>query len=231
MHYAIIVAAGSGSRMQSSTNKALLMLGGKPLFAWSLQAFCDSPCIGGIILAVQAREKQLFLPHIKESGKRILLAEGGRTRQETVQKALAVLPEDAETVLVHDAARPFLSGGLIRRVWESVQQFGSGIAALPVADTIKRARDGLVTDTPPRAELYAVQTPQGFRARALREVHRQNILNATDDAALMEAAGFPVHLVEGDELCFKITTPLDMAFAQYVAQQKEAAYHENRLRL
>lgn len=127
-----------------------------------------------------------------------------------MRAGLAAVPEAAEVVVVHDGARPAASVALFERVVEAVRAGAdAAVPGLPVPDTVKRVRDGVVVETLPRAELVAVQTPQAFRAAALRAAHAQDA-EATDDAALVESAGGRVVIVEGEEANRKITTPADI---------------------
>lgn len=140
---------------------------------------------------------------------------GGATRQQTVRNALAHLPDGVEFVAVHDAARPLVSRALMERLIAVAQRHGSAVPALPVQDTLKRAPDGIqVQQTEPREGLYRVQTPQIFRAQWLIEAHRaaaeQGFTQATDDAQLLERAGYPVYLAQGDPRNLKLTTPDDL---------------------
>jgi 2-C-methyl-D-erythritol 4-phosphate cytidylyltransferase/2-C-methyl-D-erythritol 2,4-cyclodiphosphate synthase len=140
---------------------------------------------------------------------------GGATRQATVRNALAHLPDGVRLVAVHDAARPLVSHALLDRLIATAMQYGTAIPALPVQDTLKRADDGrTVQATVPREGLYRVQTPQVFRADWLIEAHRraaeQGFEQATDDAQLLERAGYPVYLAEGDPRNLKLTTPDDL---------------------
>ena len=134
---------------------------------------------------------------------------GGATRSESVRNALAAAPE-ATVVVVHDAARPLVTVELVRRCLDALEGCDGVIAALPVTDTIKEVEDGWVVRTPERERLWAVQTPQVFRADALRDAGG----DATDDASLVEANGGRVRVVDGAPENFKVTTPLDVRVAE-----------------
>lgn len=150
---------------------------------------------------------------------------GGESRQHTVRNALAYLPEQAEFVLIHDAARPLVSHALVDRLLAAARTHGAAVPALPVQDTLKRAHaDGQVVATVPRADLYRVQTPQVFRADWLRDAYQRTddyvLANATDDAQLLEQAGYPVFLVAGDPRNLKLTTPDDLTLLRtYVGER------------
>ena len=142
-----------------------------------------------------------------------------------VKNGMNALPADAEAILVHDGARCLVTEEVIRRVLEGIEKNGNGVAAVPVTDTIKRAgENGQVLETLDRSELYAMQTPQGFRAEDLFAAHakaaQENYL-ATDDAALVEYWGKPVCLTEGSRENLKLTTPVDLAFAEAILRDRE----------
>ena len=219
--WALLMAAGSGERMGPGRNKVLAHLCGKPVLLRSAEAF--ETAVDGMVVVVQPRdeaEARALLPAAR-------FAHGSATRQQSVLAGLRALPEDADVVLVHDAARPLVSREVIRRCIAAVRAHGSGVASVPVKDTIKRcAPDGTVLETPPRAALRAAQTPQAFHPaqlrRAIEALEAQGV-QATDDAAAMEAAGHPVFLVEGDPRNLKLTTPEDMTMAAALAGQEEGS--------
>ena len=154
---------------------------------------------------------------------------GGSTRQESVRHGLDALPDDTDIVMIHDGARALVTEDVIRRALQSAVERGSGVAAIPVTDTIKRAGDdGRALETLNRDELRAMQTPQAFQLPLLRRAHelaeRDGFLG-TDDAALLEHAGLPVYLTLGDKENLKLTTPADMAFGEAILtlrREKEA---------
>ncbi len=204
--WAIVVAGGSGSRFGAL--KQFADLDGRPLAAWSLDAahqVCD-----GVVLVVPT-----------ESPKGGWLADrvvpGGATRSQSVRAGLAAVPADAEIIAVHDAARPLARLALWKAVLDAVVAGADGaIPASPVVDTVKEVgRDGRLV-TLDRARLVAVQTPQAFRAELLRRAHRDGG-DATDDAALVEAAGGRVVLVDGPPDNLKVTTPMDLILAAALA--------------
>ena len=210
--WAVIVAAGSGTRMGLPINKTLAALGGETVLERSVRAF--DGLTDGVVVVYRAEDEEtvraLRLPAV--------LAPGGDTRQASVLSGLHALPEDAEIVLVHDAARPFVTRETIEQCVESARKYGSGVAAMPVTDTIKRAdENGRVLETLPRETLWAMQTPQAFRAAELRaaiETLQARGESATDDARAMEACGHTVRLVEGEAGNIKLTRPEDLAIAR-----------------
>jgi 2-C-methyl-D-erythritol 4-phosphate cytidylyltransferase len=148
-----------------------------------------------------------------------LVVAGGASRSESVRAGLAVVPDDAEVILVHDAARPFASAELFRAVVAAVRSGHAGaVPGVPVLDTIKRVADGVVATTLDRSELVAVQTPQAFRADALRLAHASGDA-ATDDAALLEQAGFEVVVVEGELSNRKLTDAGDLDLFEHLVAE------------
>ena len=208
--YAVILCGGSGSRMGAGMNKTLLEVNGVPVAVKSIRAFQGHT--DGTVLVVkegEQRDFEMILARYHESVHAIVA--GGWDRQASALEGLKALPGDCEIALIHDGARPFVDGGIIERVKESAREKGSGVAAVPARDTIKKAdSQGLVLETPDRSTLFQVQTPQGFRVKDLLLAHEKANARYTDDAALMEAAGFPVHLVLGGYGNIKLTSPEDM---------------------
>ncbi len=214
---AIVLAGGSGTRMGGGRNKILLPLGGVPAIARTLQAFqaADLP----VVLVARENDMPALRALLTEYALPVLaIVPGGDTRQASVRCGLNALPPDTRLVLVHDGARALVSPGLIERVLACAEARGSGVAALPVTDTVKRAdSDARVLDTLPRNGLYAMQTPQGFMAKDLLLAHEraeQDGFIGTDDAALLEHIGLPVVLCEGERNNIKLTTPADIALAE-----------------
>jgi len=211
--YAVILCGGSGSRMGAGMNKTLLSVGGVPTVIRSIRAFRGH--VDGIVLVVKAGEEKDFMDLLSRHHVHVhALVPGGSDRQASALEGLKALPKDCEAVLIHDGARPFVKEEVIERVLQSIREKGSGVAAVPARDTIKKAdENGLVLETPNRAALFQVQTPQGFLCRDIMIAHEKAAARYTDDAALMEAAGFPVHLVMGDYGNVKLTSPEDMKMA------------------
>lgn len=216
MWYAIILAGGSGSRMGADRNKVLLSLRGEPVIVRAVRAFRG--LVDGVIL-VSRRED---IPEISEALHRAGLAAdivpGGATRQDSVWNGLCALPEGCRHVLIHDGARCMVDPQTILRCKESVEACGTGVAAVPAVDTIKQVNpDEVVTDTPDRSSLRAVQTPQGFDLALIRRAHeaaRANGFLGTDDASLVERLGHPVRLTAGSRQNIKLTTPEDLKMAE-----------------
>lgn len=200
----IVPAAGSGERLGASGPKAFAMCGGRSLLDWSLEvleAVCER-----VVVAVPAGFEGV--------GGRVL---GGASRSESVRLALAAAPE-ATVAVVHDAARPLITRELVEECVAALEGWDGAVAAARVADTIKEAgSDGRVVRTLDRSALWAIQTPQVFRADVLRralDVDDATLASATDDASLVEAAGGSVRVVEAPADNIKVTRPVDLALAE-----------------
>lgn len=204
--YAAILAAGSGSRF--GCDKTQTILGRRPLWRWSFDAYSAHPLVSGVLIVGSDANLAAF----RGSGA-LRVVKGGTTRQESSLAALEALPPDAEAVLIHDAARPFVSARLIGDVIDAIARSGAAAAALPVVDTVKQVSDGRVV-TLDRSQLVSMQTPQGARVELLRRAHASAPAGATDDLALIEALGVHPELVEGDARNFKITSPEDLSRAR-----------------
>jgi len=224
--YLLIPAAGVGKRMGSDRNKLLLTLLEKPLLAWTLLAAEASRHITWIGIVGQTYDFEDFQTIIAtlNLNKPIKLIQGGNTRQESVDNGLQALPASAESVLIHDGARCLATPELFDRCAKKLQTCQGLIAAIPVKDTIKIVDDSnLVKDTPDRRYLWAAQTPQGFEVALLKECHdkgRKFGWEVTDDAALFERCNLPVTIVEGEETNLKVTTPVDLAIAEFILRQR-----------
>ncbi len=211
--YAVILCGGSGTRMGGPGNKTLLKTGGVPAIVRGFRAFAG--CADGAVLVTRAGEEEIFAQTLAGYGlKPLSIVPGGADRQASALRGLRALPPDADIALIHDGARPFVTEEIIRRVIESVEAYGSGVAAVPARDTIKRAdENGMVLETLDRSVLWQMQTPQGFFVKDLLAAHaaaNAEKTRYTDDAALMEAAGHPVHLVLGSPDNIKLTSPEDL---------------------
>ncbi len=206
--WTIVVAAGQGTRFGGDVPKQLLPLGDRRVLDWSLSAAAAAG--DGVVLVGPPGEAPPVDGDVLD-GVPLVVTEGGAERTDSVRAGLAVLPAEVEVVCVHDGARPLASVALFERVVAAVRAGADGaVPGVAVTDTIKRVRaDGSVVQTLPRAELRAVQTPQAFTVRALREAHAGGG-DATDDAALVEAAGGRVVVVEGDPVNVKLTRPGDL---------------------
>lgn len=198
--WAVVVAAGRGTRFGGA--KVAEDLGGRRVLDWSLDA--ARTAADGVVLVVPPERAG-----DPEPGADVVVA-GGETRSDSVRAGLAAVPDEATVVVVHDAARPLAPAALFSAVVEAVRAGAdAAIPGVPVVDTVKQVRDGVVVATVDRADLVAVQTPQAFAATALRAAHAGGG-DATDDAALVERAGGRVVVVPGSPSNVKVTTPADL---------------------
>ena len=214
---ALIVAAGRGTRMGGDVPKQYLDLGGRTILARSVAAFLDLPEIARVQVVIAQGDGALCdeaLRDLEDPRLRPWVA-GGHTRALSVRAGLhALAPLEPTHVLIHDAARPFVSPQVIRAVLHSLAEADGAFAALPVVDALWRAEDGFAAAPVPRAGLYRAQTPQGFRFGAIRAAHSRAFEEAADDVEVARAAGLDVRLVEGSEANFKITTEADLERAR-----------------
>lgn len=227
---AVLTAAGSGSRLGCEVPKALVELSGRPLVWWAARGL-RAGGVGTIVVTAPAASLDEFRAGIADIGGVDVVAGSDRSRQASVALGLAALGQrnEGDVVLVHDAARPLTPAQVTARVIDAVRAgAGAVIPVLPVTDTLKSVdASGVVTGTPRRADMVAVQTPQGFRWDVLMRAHEagaslgaDEAVAATDDAGLVEAIGAVVHTVAGDERSLKVTRPLDLSLAQLLAGQE-----------
>jgi len=212
--------------MGSDRNKLLIPLWGQPILAWTLRAAEAASSITWIGLVGQAVD----WPEVNDLLKTLALTtpvqwiQGGDTRQASVFNGLKALPANADRVLIHDGARCLATPDLFDRCAAVLQEVPGLIAAIPVKDTIKVVNsDGRTTATPDRSQLWAAQTPQGFWVDKIKHCHEQGQeqgLQVTDDAALFEHFNLPVQVVEGEESNLKVTTPMDLAIAEFILRQR-----------
>ncbi|HWL02077.1 MAG TPA: 2-C-methyl-D-erythritol 4-phosphate cytidylyltransferase [Microbacteriaceae bacterium] len=204
----IVVAAGSGSRLGHPEPKAFVALRGRTVLEHALDGIAGMRTPATVIVVAPAPQ----LDAARQAAPNAIVVAGGATRQESVAAGIAALPEPARIVLVHDAARALTPAALFDRVVDAVRAHGIGVVpGLPVADTLKRVdADGMVDAAVDRADLVAVQTPQGFPREVLEGAHAAAAEVLTDDAALVSALGQPVRTIAGEPLAFKITTPADL---------------------
>ncbi len=212
---AIIVAAGESRRM-GGVDKVFALLGGKPVLARVIDTFHECNSINQVIVVASQQNVEPARQLVAEQGwsKVIQVCPGGRRRQDSVAAGLSQL-KSCDWVIIHDGARPLVTEELIHRGLAEARETGAAAAAVPVTDTIKVARDDrLVQQTPPRHNLWAVQTPQVFRFDIINEAYQQAKGEVTDDATLAEQSGYKVKLYMGAYDNIKITTPDDLALAE-----------------
>lgn len=224
--YFLIPAAGMGKRMGSDRNKLLLTLLEKPLLAWTLLAAEASRQLEWIGIMGQPSDFAAIEEVLQTLTltKPVTLIQGGDTRQASVFNGLKALPSEAKSVLIHDGARCLATPDLLDRCALAITDCQGLIAAVPVKDTIKVVDEqGWIQSTPDRNYLWAAQTPQGFDVKLLLECHEKGEAlgwEVTDDAALFEKCQLPVKIVLGEETNLKITTPVDLAIAEFILRQR-----------
>jgi 2-C-methyl-D-erythritol 4-phosphate cytidylyltransferase len=216
-HYAIIVAGGSGSRMQSAVPKQFLLLNGKPVLMHAVEAFYHSTSKPQILIvlpeAYQSQWEQLCQSHQFEVP--YTLVNGGETRFHSVKNAVDSIEGDSDAlVAVHDAVRPLIREDIINESYKTAARSGNAIAALKSRDSVRQLKNGASISLL-RDEIYLVQTPQTFQLTQLKKAYEQPFDDAfTDDASVVEAAGYPIHLIEGSYFNIKITFPEDIVIAE-----------------
>lgn len=228
--FAILPAAGLGTRMAGAQPKQFLALDGLPILIHSLRAFASVARVTAIYVAVRKPEMERVQAQIAEYGfaGRVRVVEGGDSRQESVSHALAALdaqPDDI--VLVHDAVRPLIDAPTIDRTIDAVLVHGAAIVGLPAVDTIKQvertAHGALITSTIPREFVVLAQTPQGFRYSLLQSAFAEATADGfvgTDEASVVERAGHAVAVVHGSQVNLKITQPGDLELAEFYLRQR-----------
>jgi len=225
--YLLIPAAGVGKRMGCDRNKLLLEVRSQPIIAWTLlaaQAASEISWIGIISQPTDWPDFKSILANLQLT-KPVEFILGGSTRQESVYNGLQALPKAAEQVLIHDGARCLATPNLLNSCAQAIRHCSGLIAAVPVKDTIKVAdEDGIIQSTPDRRNLWAAQTPQGFNVELLKQCHAEGVRQGwevTDDAALFEKCGIEVQIVEGEETNLKVTTPQDLAIAEFILNSRD----------
>ncbi len=231
---AIVLAAGSGSRMHSNVKKQYMDICGKPLFLYALEAFQRS-FVDELILVLPKDDIDYVRSEILDiSGlpKLKSIVAGGDTRYKSVCNGLRAVSEDTGAVFIHDGARPFINDEILKRAYDAVEEYGACVVGMPAKDTIKIAdRDGFAENTPDRDRTWLIQTPQVFRYPEIKDLYEELIekeeeliqkgVNITDDAMVMETFGKrKVKLVQGSYDNIKITTPEDLALAESILKRQ-----------
>ena len=219
---AIIVAAGESQRM-GGMDKVFATLGSEPLLLRATRAFQECPLINQIVVVVNAKniEQCRHLVAGEKWDKVTDVCPGGRRRQDSVAAGLKRI-KNCDWVVIHDGARPLVTVDLIERGLAAARETGAAVAAIPVTDTIKVAgEDRIVRETPPRQNLWAIQTPQVFRVDIIIEAYQRANSDVTDDASLVEQSGYKVKLYMGSYDNIKVTTPDDLALAEVLWRKYE----------
>ena len=218
---AVIVAAGSASRM-GGIDKVMAPLGGEPMIVKTVRAFQECDAIREIVVVTREDLIRPITSLLSGMDKVIAVVAGGASRQESVHLGLNTLSSKVELAAIHDGARPLVSYEVIDRTVRAANTYGAAAPGIPVKDTIKQVQGGVVTETPDRERLRAVQTPQAFDFDLLRgalKKAREEVAQVTDDCSAVERMGFSVKIVEGDERNIKVTTPTDLKIAEMLLEE------------
>lgn len=218
----LIPAAGMGRRLGLQEPKALAMLGGEPLVALTLRRLQSLACTVPPVVVVPPDVLERFEEALASSNKPTILIPGGKERQDSVSRGLAALDACTDIVVIHDAARPFVSLELVLQAIDAASTNGAATLAMPVSDTILQSdSSSFLLDTPDRSRMWACQTPQVFKTEIIRRAYAwasETGKRFTDDATLVKHAGYPVRLIESTVTNFKITTPGDFRYAEYLLE-------------
>lgn len=218
---AIIVGAGTGNRMGLGYNKVLADLCGRPVIEWTVRNFIQSGLIDNLVLVINPND-QKEMKDIFSSFKDLIdlkIVYGGETRQDSVYNGIKALSDDVEIVLIHDAARPFITKDIIERSILHARKYGAGCAGIQAKDTIKIVdRNNTIVSTPERNSLWHAQTPQAFKKDIISDAYEKASkrgLTATDDAGIAEEAGYKVTMFEGSYKNIKLTSKEDLELGKY----------------
>lgn len=221
MNSVIIVAAGSGKRMNMDINKQFIKLNKKEIIAHTIDVFYKNENVDEIIVCIKKEEEELFKDKIinKYSFKNIKIAYGGKERQDSIYNGLKCLDDKCDIVLIHDGARPFVDDRIINESIKVAREKKAVVVGTPVKDTIKVVCDGIINDTPNRVNLWSAQTPQVFEykliTRAYEEAYENNYYG-TDDSMLVENIGQEVTMIMGSYDNIKITSPEDISIGEQI---------------
>ena len=227
MNGVVIVAAGTGSRMNMGINKQFIKLEGKEIIAYTIEKFYNNSNIEDIVVVVKEDESEFLKKEIldKYNFKNVKIAYGGKERQDSVYNGLKLLDEKCDVVLIHDGARPFVSDKIIDKSIEEAKEHKAIVVGVPVKDTIKVIdNDKNIVDTPNRNVLWAVQTPQTFDYNILIDAYKDAFKNkfyGTDDAMLVERIGYKVKMLEGSYNNIKITTQEDLNIGSQILRVQD----------
>ncbi|MBQ7802175.1 MAG: 2-C-methyl-D-erythritol 4-phosphate cytidylyltransferase [Oscillospiraceae bacterium] len=219
---AVIVAAGNASRM-GGIDKVMAPLGGEPMIARTVRAFQNCDAIKEIVIVTRPDLIQPIMNLCGKYEKVKAVVAGGASRQESVGLGMNALSKKVKLVAIQDGARPLITGAVIDRTVRAAHSYGAAAPAVPVKDTIKVVQGGVVLNTPDRAGLRAVQTPQVFDFDLLKGALKkaeQDGAAVTDDCSAVELMGMSVKIVEGDERNIKVTTPIDLKIAELLLEEE-----------
>jgi 2-C-methyl-D-erythritol 4-phosphate cytidylyltransferase len=224
----IIVAAGSGKRMNSKIAKQFIELKGRPILSYTIESFAKSEYISEIIIVtgkddISFVETEIAEPYGKSKVKAVV--QGGSERQYSVQNGLNAVSDDIDIIMVHDGVRPFIDNTCIKNLIDCADKFGGCVLGVPVKDTIKICDgENTITATPERKTLWAAQTPQCFKAEIIKNAYKSAFDDGflgTDDASLAERIGIKLKMVEGSYDNIKITTPEDIFVGERILQKQD----------
>lgn len=228
MNTAIVLAAGKGSRMKAGINKQYLNLKGRPILSHTLEVFFACPAIDEVVVVIGENDIELCDKMVLKNfnyDKPFKTVIGGQERQGSVQNGLKHVDDNAEIIIIHDGARPFITSQIIETCIEGARKYAAVSLGVPIKETVKVVDDeGFVKNTPNRASIWITQTPQAFRHGIIRQAHELaliNKINATDDAMLVEHLGYPVRMIKGDYRNIKITTYEDLVIAEALIDAKK----------
>lgn len=217
-----LLAAGMGKRMCAGKNKVMLELCGKSVLEHTAERFFGNSYIDEVVAAASTTELEEVEKILASAcgGKKFRVIEGGACRQESSYRAVSACADGI--VLIHDGARPFVSGEIINSVIENAEIYGAAAPGIKVTDTIKRVKDGMIEGTVSRDELFRIQTPQGFIKSEILKAHlaaKKEGVSVTDDCMLMERIGIPIKITQGSVDNIKLTVKEDMAFAEDILRR------------
>jgi 2-C-methyl-D-erythritol 4-phosphate cytidylyltransferase/2-C-methyl-D-erythritol 2,4-cyclodiphosphate synthase len=219
---AILAAGGRGLRLGHSQPKQLLEIAGRPILERSVSLLQAHPDVHEVIVALPEELVEHPPAYLLNASKPLRVVKGGARRQDSVAAAFRLVSERADVVVIHDAARPFATSGLLAKTIAAAAESGAALAALEARDTVKQVAGGLVSATLDRHTIFLAQTPQAFRRDVLRDALAVSG-DATDEAALAERAGHPVRIVEGEASNIKVTTPEDLVMAEAIGRGRKPA--------
>jgi len=225
---AVVVAGGVGKRLGGRVRKSFVLLAGKPMLYWSLKALEATREVKAVVVAIHPNDLSRAKRAIRawKFKKVFRVVAGGASRRESVYQGLKALPPQVQWVAIHDGARPLVTPEVIRTTLRTARKARAAVAAVPVVPTVKEVSQRTITKTLNRDRLWAVQTPQVFRHDLIRRAHenkRTRKLQATDDAALVEALGHPVQVAVGSHRNLKVTTPEDLVCAEALMRNGHGA--------
>ena len=221
MNSVIIVAAGSGKRMNMDINKQFIKLNKKEIIAHTIDVFYKNENVDEIIVCIKKEEEELFKDKIinKYSFKNIKIAYGGKERQDSIYNGLKCLDDKCDIVLIHDGPRPFVDDRIITESIKVAREKKAVVVGTPVKDTIKVVCDGIINDTPNRVNLWSAQTPQVFEYKLITKAYEEAYENnyyGTDDSMLVENIGQEVTMIMGSYDNIKITSPEDISIGEQI---------------